>query len=766
MSDIVDRTLHQTAAISKTLKRNTLPETLDAVWTFLYKHVQYKLDRPDVEELREPARSWADRATGIDCDCFSIFVSSILSNLGIKHKFRITKYGAGWQHVYVVIPVPDNKKGEYWIIDCVLDRFNYEKTYTDKLDFTMETLGITIATLSGTEDTELNAILTGVDFELGGFGSDEDTLDLGQLKSHLVRTRNYIAKNPHSVIFNGGAKRHVRDLNYAIKHWDTPNRHKALNNLADAEHVWNQQLGLVPDGEPLEDIDFERQIDIDMADTLMDGALGRLGKTKSKKKFWNVVKTAAKKVTQKHKDAGKKIQQFVKKEDAKRKEQLKKLKEFKHKVDNKLFELKRKVDNKVIDAVKKTLRATLLKYNPLVAVARGGFLLVMHENWWGFARGLYPAYLTEAEALAKGYKSSDWEKAKKVIGKIEKIFVKVLAGESKNLQKAITHGFNRKPKLSGIDPEDETLGEPYSAGTAVTTASESVAAAGVAMDSAGIAAAGSGAAAGGGGFIAAIKKFFSKHKDKLKKVFTKENVDKAGTAGKGFFKKRKAKKAAKKAAKEGGGAEEGGGSSDSPSTESPSATPGDEANNQEKEGDKIIYTGPNGEQYDTKAKYEAAMKEQGIPADSENAATKEGDKIVYEDAEGTKYDTKEEYNAALEKKGVSPEEDIKKGGGAIPKEPVKKTETPSGSEEGFFTKLGNWAKENPGKATIAGVTTVAVLSYALIPPFRKSVNSLFTGDKSKASLSGHKRKKGHKTSRKHHSTAVSRSKQYKYKLLK
>ena len=64
---------------------------------------QYKLDKKGLEQLRRPARTWADRKSGVDCDCMSIFASSILTNLQIPHKFRITKYSQdSWQHVYVI----------------------------------------------------------------------------------------------------------------------------------------------------------------------------------------------------------------------------------------------------------------------------------------------------------------------------------------------------------------------------------------------------------------------------------------------------------------------------------------------------------------------------------------------------------------------------------------------------------------------------------------------------------------------------------------
>ncbi|MBP2831249.1 hypothetical protein J8281_03530 [Aquimarina sp. U1-2] len=64
----------------------------------------------------------------MDCDCYTVFISSILTNLGIPHEVRITKYNgkSHFQHIYPVVP-----DGETHIaIDCVADAFNYEVPYS------------------------------------------------------------------------------------------------------------------------------------------------------------------------------------------------------------------------------------------------------------------------------------------------------------------------------------------------------------------------------------------------------------------------------------------------------------------------------------------------------------------------------------------------------------------------------------------------------------------------------------------------------------
>lgn len=119
---------YQTAHIAKVLKGANLESTCENIWKFCYSFIQYKLDEPGKEQVRKPARAWHDRHEGIDCDCFSVFISSILLNLNIAHYFKITDYGRGYQHIYVVVPKFGQSKEDVYIIDAVLPKFNFEKT--------------------------------------------------------------------------------------------------------------------------------------------------------------------------------------------------------------------------------------------------------------------------------------------------------------------------------------------------------------------------------------------------------------------------------------------------------------------------------------------------------------------------------------------------------------------------------------------------------------------------------------------------------------
>ena len=132
---VVQETVDQTKDIARTLKGKSVYETCSNIWHFVYQHINYKKDQEGYEQIRSPARAWQDRKQGVDCDCYSVFISSILTNLSIPHLLRITKYHKNFfQHIY---PIVKNGNREI-IIDCVTDKFDYEVPYSEKKDYPMD----------------------------------------------------------------------------------------------------------------------------------------------------------------------------------------------------------------------------------------------------------------------------------------------------------------------------------------------------------------------------------------------------------------------------------------------------------------------------------------------------------------------------------------------------------------------------------------------------------------------------------------------------
>jgi len=379
MKKVVWKYINDTKRIAQQLKGSSLNQTCENIWTFLHDHIQYRLDKKGVEQLRRPCRSWAERTEGIDCDCFSIFVSSILTNLQIPHKFRITKYDSDvFQHVYVIVPTT----GKYITIDCVLSEFDSEKEFSQNKDFTMNMNGINIAVLSGIDNDVLDLV---AGFE--GLGELTEVEKNQFLYQHLVKTRDIIAANPRLISNVDYPPAFLEMLDYAIRSWHTTDRDTALENLARNEDRLNIKHGFDPNEDP----------ELDGLDELYDHVDGLSGKKKTKKGFF------------------KKVGQAVK--------------------------------NGAKTAIKAAVR-----FNPLVITARNGFLLAMKLNLKKMGTKLKWAYATKEQAAAKGVSASDWEKSKKALAKIEKLFADRLQGKKSALKNAVLKG-----KAGGINGfEDET----------------------------------------------------------------------------------------------------------------------------------------------------------------------------------------------------------------------------------------------------------------------------------------------------------------------
>ena len=180
---VVLETLHDTNKISKILKGDTLDETCSNIWHFVYNHIQYAKDKDGVEQIRRPARAWYDRTRGVDCDCYTVFISSILANLEIPHTYRITKYKnrSYFQHIYPIVPTSN---GNYITIDCVVNDYNYEEPYTEKKDTAMK-----LHYLNGIENEQNNQLMIteeNVD-TLDLMGTDDDFDGIGKINFKKIK---------------------------------------------------------------------------------------------------------------------------------------------------------------------------------------------------------------------------------------------------------------------------------------------------------------------------------------------------------------------------------------------------------------------------------------------------------------------------------------------------------------------------------------------------------------------------------------------------
>lgn len=130
MRKVIFETLNETEQLAKQLAGKTIQETVDNIKEFIYWHIQYLQDETE-QLIHSPAHTWSVRSTGVDCKSYSIFASSILTNLKIANSLRQIKQVAYnseyWSHVYVVLPNDD------LVIDGTVS-YNSEPTYLEKFD--------------------------------------------------------------------------------------------------------------------------------------------------------------------------------------------------------------------------------------------------------------------------------------------------------------------------------------------------------------------------------------------------------------------------------------------------------------------------------------------------------------------------------------------------------------------------------------------------------------------------------------------------------
>lgn len=338
--ETLPKTLWQTEKIAKVLKGKTLEETCSNIWHFVYNHIQYKRDEDGVEQVRSPRRTWWDRKTGVDCDCYTVFILSILTSLKIDCLARITKYPKRypetprWQHVYPIVPKPGHfedyieERDRYIVIDCVKDKFDDEQHYLECQDYYMR-----LDYLDGIEEGETQ---------------DENI-------AYVEQDENVDYVEPDSV------------------------------DLADLASIYD------------------------------DEEMGNIFK-----KIGSAAKKVASNVKSSAKVLGKQVKETVK---------------------------------KVGDKVGEGIRFINRYANPATILLRNGFLLAMKINLMNVGGKLRYAYLTDAQAQAKGINLNELKKLRAIKDRAETVYWQA-GGKKSNLKKAILGGKGNKDKkvpLSGFE---------------------------------------------------------------------------------------------------------------------------------------------------------------------------------------------------------------------------------------------------------------------------------------------------------------------------
>jgi Transglutaminase-like superfamily len=132
----------QTESFSKQFSKDT--DGLRDLWHFVKEQITYQEDPIGFQYIQHPAALWKSKVG--DCKSFTLFIVSVLQNLGIPYIIRFTSYRKGdVTHVYPIAIL----NGERVILDAVWDSFDDEKDYYRKEDYKFEKNMSQIVEISG-----------------------------------------------------------------------------------------------------------------------------------------------------------------------------------------------------------------------------------------------------------------------------------------------------------------------------------------------------------------------------------------------------------------------------------------------------------------------------------------------------------------------------------------------------------------------------------------------------------------------------------------
>lgn len=179
--EIVSKYSYQVRKLAQYLKTGNELRDCYNIWHWLKTHIRYKLDAAGKEQLRQPARAWADRNSGVDCDCFTIFIACLLKEMGYHNGYyTLCSFGASpkYRHIFATVKI----KGKTYCIDPVMAQFNMWPPNMNKV--------MQIEMLSGVDGLHPTRYMDG----LGGLSAIEDNLKAATVRKaqwvEMVRQQN------------------------------------------------------------------------------------------------------------------------------------------------------------------------------------------------------------------------------------------------------------------------------------------------------------------------------------------------------------------------------------------------------------------------------------------------------------------------------------------------------------------------------------------------------------------------------------------------
>ncbi len=435
MKHIVLRDYTSVSDLAFSLKGNTVAQTSENIWNWMRLNTKYKLDTKGIEELRTPLRSLKDKDSGIDCDDYTILISSILLNLNIPHQFRIAAYKnkGNFQHIY---PVAFDDLGNEYVIDVVpeIPHFNFEAQPIKDL----KTLTIMeLQELSGLDQEAKNELLEQINEPFSLSGIEEDEQDDSLLDySFLQGLKEVHTAEEADIVLDGAA-----DIANIIERGILAEINKAKTTLANESNqptVLSQTINVAAELSRMKDLMNAFEDEAEREDLLND----YIRSNSSYKNFYKAILLSLNEL-----DAD--VLNGLDDEDPiylAKADTIDLSKVFDESVDGLgRFRLKN-FFKKIGKGIKKVVKA-VVKYNPATMAIRGATLLILKTNMFKIASRLIYGYLTKEQAQEKNLDLNEWQKLVNARKKAEKFYTK-LGGKSSKFKKAVVKG--RAAKKTGL----------------------------------------------------------------------------------------------------------------------------------------------------------------------------------------------------------------------------------------------------------------------------------------------------------------------------
>jgi hypothetical protein len=391
--EVIQKYHYQVRKLARHLYTGNYKQDAFHVWHFLTTNIKFKNDAPGFEELRSPARSWRDRFTGIDCDCFTNFAICLFLEMNYMPYAKIVEFNNKGQfgHIYTVL--------NEMIIDPVMKTFNLDPPCITKIHKLM----ITNVILNGLGD--INHSPTPYEAEvaarlMGYINSQSQKLRSGKFNakdfSNLKKAQYLLFINPlpeRELIAELMAS-HVKDFH---KNGNMIFQNKEINGLLYGSLEGGLEGNVYVSEETNEELERIGQI-FDLIDEAYSSDLGSL-------------KTLIKKLAPKN-------------------------------VIKKTVQVIKKVTPKAA-LIKKIAKNVLVKYNPAFAIPRAAFLVLVNLNVFNLGFKLSLGYMTLQQFQADGGDASEYQKCVDVKNKTEKLF-ETVGGSLDQLRKAVEKGKERK----------------------------------------------------------------------------------------------------------------------------------------------------------------------------------------------------------------------------------------------------------------------------------------------------------------------------------